>query len=118
EAAGFKRSQASLFVWEGVSMYLAASAVRQTLGRVAQLGGQVVFDAWCPRPHRLSALERLGERALGWAGEPLRWAPTPMGLEAMCAAAGLQVVEVRSARQVPGFATAHPGLRLCHAQPG
>jgi methyltransferase (TIGR00027 family) len=46
-AAGFRRSEPTLFVWEGVTCYLTEPAVRKTLRRIAtgcDAGSVVAFD--------------------------------------------------------------------------
>jgi methyltransferase (TIGR00027 family) len=44
--AGFQRDMKTLFIWEGVTLFLNESIVAETLGRVAELGpgNRVVFD--------------------------------------------------------------------------
>jgi methyltransferase (TIGR00027 family) len=49
ERAGFDRSRKSFFIWEGVTMYLPADAIQETLRCVGSLapGTAIVFDFVC-----------------------------------------------------------------------
>ncbi len=76
--AGLDPGRPSLFIWEGVTMYLTLDAIRATLMRlaaIAAVGSEIVFDAWT-RPSVAAGawLRRAAEGGLGLIGEPLRCA--------------------------------------------
>lgn len=75
---GFPVGESTLFVWEGVSMYLDRATVGHTLDTLRQLGGpgsRLVADFWQrPRGGPWGALSTAGARLFGVIGEPLRFA--------------------------------------------
>ncbi len=83
-AAGFDPRKPSLFIWEGVSYYLEAEAVENTLDFVAAnapAGSQLCFDYMCM------------ETPSTYAGEPFRfWLPQE-DMEGFLARHGLELVE-------------------------
>ena len=77
-AAGFPVGAPTVWIWEGVSMYLDRAAVEATLATIHRLGGPgstLVADFWAePDGHPLWRLaHRLGARTFGAIGEPLRF---------------------------------------------
>lgn len=92
-AAGFVSGRPTVVVWEGVSMYLSAEAVRGTLAALRTLCGRgsvLAMDFWQHVPgHRpYDELRRLGERAIRLVGEPLTFATPAAGVDALLGAAG------------------------------
>ena len=89
----------TFFIWEGVSMYLPPAAVDETLAVLrgfAGPGSSIVADWWHvpPTPAWGEHLHRVGAHALGWIGEPLRFALAPLAAPAFFAARGMRAVEV------------------------
>ncbi len=83
-AAGFAPARSSMFVWEGVTMYLPREATVQTLRDIARLaspGGRVALT-YMETPSRPipASLRVLLDAALGVVGEPLgaTYAPEEM----------------------------------------
>jgi methyltransferase (TIGR00027 family) len=76
--AGLDPGRPSLFIWEGVTMYLTLDAIRATLARISAIaaaGSEVVFDAWTqPTASATAWLRRAAGSGLGLIGEPLRCA--------------------------------------------
>jgi methyltransferase (TIGR00027 family) len=73
-AAGFDLEQPSVFVWEGVLMYLDRSAVETTFRKIAGVaaGSMVVFDHFTQEPLRSGSLYWRFARAMTrLVGEPL-----------------------------------------------
>ncbi|TNF25660.1 MAG: SAM-dependent methyltransferase [Deltaproteobacteria bacterium] len=75
---GFPVGRRTLFIWEGVSMYLDRDTVARTLDALRELGGagsRIVADFWHeprgPRPWVLA--QTVGARLFGVIGEPLRF---------------------------------------------
>lgn len=74
--AGFDRTRTSFFVWEGVSMYLTRAAVKDTLQRLARLGGpgsELCADFWflLDRPDAKATVQRMSTGLLHVLGEPV-----------------------------------------------
>jgi methyltransferase (TIGR00027 family) len=120
-AAGFDPGQRTLFLWEGVSMYLDRAAVERTLRKIASTahGSIVAFD--------YITAEALESRALYWrcgrattkaAGEPLKFGvdstpPSRERLAELLRSCGLALSDQRTLgedtptrRAWGGFATA------------
>jgi methyltransferase (TIGR00027 family) len=73
-AAGFDPGQRTLFLWEGVTMYLDRQAVQGTLRTIASTahGSVVAFDYFTTEALQSRALYwRYGRAATKAAGEPL-----------------------------------------------
>jgi methyltransferase (TIGR00027 family) len=93
-ASGFDAKRRTLFLWEGVTMYVTAEAVDATLALVARTakGSSIVFDyvhrrmLEAPTPAEAKALERV--RAVG---EPYRFGVEPDELAPLVARHGLTV---------------------------
>jgi methyltransferase (TIGR00027 family) len=119
--AGFDPQQPTLFLWEGVMMYLHKEAVEATLRKIARTasGTIVAFDYVTTEPLESQALfwryARAGTRA---AGEPFKFGvdstpPSRERLAALLQSCGLSLVEQRTLGQETagkrawgGFATA------------
>jgi methyltransferase (TIGR00027 family) len=119
--AGFDRGKTTLFLWEGVMMYLHKEAVEATLRKIAGTasGSIVAFDYVTTEPLESQALywrfARAGTRA---AGEPLTFGidstpPSRERLAALLQSCGLSLAEQRTLGQETearrawgGFATA------------
>ena len=85
--AGLDPSKRTLWVWEGVVMYLDEAAVRETLRLIARLsspGALLCFDAWCPPQDGVKALALRDLPSLAMQlvhSEPFRWGPPSAALE-------------------------------------
>ena len=81
ERAGFKRDMKTVFLWEGVAMYLDAGAVSATLGYIAANsapGSSVAFDYVLPQVverglKRANPDDQVMAQRLRKIGEPLKW---------------------------------------------
>ncbi|MCO5169513.1 MAG: SAM-dependent methyltransferase [Planctomycetes bacterium] len=97
--AGLEVGALTLWVWEGVSMYLDEAAVRATLDLVRGLsapGSLLAFDAWCPPAEGLRRLTRRDLPSLAFRllyHEPLVWGPPPERLEPFLREHGLALLE-------------------------
>ena len=97
-AAGFDTARPTVFVWVGVSYYLTAPAVADTLQRIAQLsrpGTQVVWDYMLAEvidgtTTNREALDKA--RRAAQLGEPWLWGIAPVALPAYLAQGGLRLV--------------------------
>lgn len=98
-AAGFEAGALTLWVWEGVSMYLDEPAVRATLDLVRRLsapGSLLAFDVWCPPAGGLRRFTGRDLPSLAFRliySEPLVWGSTLEGLEPFLREHGLALVE-------------------------
>jgi methyltransferase (TIGR00027 family) len=98
-AAGLGTGALTVWVWEGVSMYLEESAVRGTLDLVRGLsapGSLLAFDVWCPPAEGLARLTRRELPSLAFRliySEPLVWGPTPAELEGVLREHGLALID-------------------------
>jgi methyltransferase (TIGR00027 family) len=73
-ASGFDASRKTLFLWEGVSLYLSAEQVAATLAMVkqqAQSGSVLVADLYADRLVRTLGKANLNERVLEMTSETL-----------------------------------------------
>lgn len=97
--SGYKRDLMTLFIWEGVTMYLTAESVDRTLSFVvanAGRGSSIIFNYW----HR-SAVENKSEFELAETiksicvkiGEPIRFGIDGSEIEAFMVARGFQEVK-------------------------
>jgi methyltransferase (TIGR00027 family) len=67
-AEGFDRRAKTVFIWEGVTYYLTADAVRGTLSTVRALGAPgstIVFDAWARAPGLRGSVAAAARRFAG-----------------------------------------------------
>lgn len=101
--AGLDPTLHTLWVWEGVVMYLDADAIRETLRlvtRLSQPGALLCFDAWCPPQEgaKAFALRDLPSLAMQLVySEPFLWGPAADELEPFLRAEGLALIELTSA---------------------
>jgi len=125
--AGMNADARTIWVWEGVSMYLPEQAVRDTLALVARLSGQgsrVVCDVLSdPRRAGLLAYAQLQvlEVAMEWFySEPFLWHCPQDQITAFFSSSGLAVLEDlglddlvgRHEKRLRGWLEAAPSLRL------
>jgi len=130
-AAGLDAAASTIWVWEGVSMYLAEPAVRDTLGLMARLSGpgsRAVCDVLSdPRRAGLlgNAQRQVIAATMGWIfSEPFLWHCPRDQVDGFFAACGLDVLEdlgldelvSRYARRDAGWWEAAPSARLVVSQ--
>lgn len=104
--AGFALDTATFVVWEGVTPYLTADAVRDTLGALSKvLGpGSVIAAEFAERP--VGALDptrigmRIGESVLAAIGESVRFLLPRDELPALVAGLGYEVDELANGREL------------------
>lgn len=94
--AGFESARRTLWVWEGVTMYLTCASVRTTLAQVATLSaeGSLLVLTYLT-PELVVGGERLGAlatRALALLSEPIRCTLTPEQMADELALAGFELV--------------------------
>ena len=100
--AGLDPALRTVWLWEGVTMYLEEPAIRATLGLVARLsspGALLCFDVWCPPQAGVQALafRDLPNLAMQLLySEPLRWGPPQDSLEPLLREEGLALIELTS----------------------
>jgi methyltransferase (TIGR00027 family) len=98
-AAGLAVGALTLWVWEGVSMYLEEPAVRATLDLVRRLsapGSLLAFDVWCPPAEGLRRVAVRDLPSLAFRlvySEPLVWGPPVERLEPFLREHGLALIE-------------------------
>jgi len=120
-AAGFDRTRRSIFVWEGVAMYLERSMVRANLESVLRLaapGSRLLFDAW----YSHSTGWRRAWRSFGLMiarrlGEPLLFIAPAADVIALCEACGWRGVQWIRSDAVPGVQPASPEEILIELEP-
>ncbi len=120
-AAGFDPGERTLFLWEGVTMYLDREAVEDTLRKIASTahGSVVAFDYFTTEALESRALYwRYGRAATNAAGETLKFGvestpPSREGLAELLRSCGLTLSDQRTLgddtqtrRAWGGFATA------------
>lgn len=97
--AGLAAGGLTVWVWEGVSMYLEEGAVRHTLDLVRRLsapGSLLAMDVWCPPAGGLLRLTQRDLPSLAFKllyHEPLVWGPPPERLEPFLREHGLALVD-------------------------
>ena len=131
--AGLNPAVRTLWIWEGVSMYLPEQAVRDTLKLFARLSGNrslAVCDVLSdPRRRGLLAVSqtRFLEVAMEWIySEPFLWHCPRDRVAEFFASCGLTVLEdlgidelvSRYENRLRGWLEAAPSLRLVISQPG
>jgi len=130
--AGLAPAAGTLWIWEGVTMYLPEQAVRDTLMMFARLSGRnslVVCDVLSD-PRRAGLLARTQTRflevAMEWIYlEPFLWHCRQDQIASFFAASGLTVLEDlgldelvgRYERRHKGWLEAAPSLRLIVSEP-
>lgn len=117
---GFKPDRRTVFIWEGVSMYLTAAAVEATLLRLGELaapGSRLGLDALTGyHPGVKGAIERLVGSSLQLVDEPLCSIASPIEMVSLLARLGFFVREHQSVCRVPGFPQAWSPLWLFDAE--
>lgn len=102
--AGFSAARRSLFLWEGVTMYLPRESVAASLAAIAALSAeQSVLIATYLTPHLVhggAQLARGAARLLGLVAEPIRFHAPPSELAALLAQHGFQMLSDASPRDV------------------
>ena len=96
DAVGYDRKKKTLFIWEGVTMYIPESAVDATLRAVVRLaapGSQIVFDYFLESAlqARASALQEIAKNVAA-VGEPFVFGVPGQEGSAFVQARGLRVV--------------------------
>lgn len=127
--AGLDPSKRTVWIWEGVTMYLEEPAIRATLRLIASLsspGALLCFDVWCPPQEGVSALAFREVPNLAMQllySEPLRWGPPRESLEPLLREEGLALIELTSnaelgqrygVRRRPWLEASH--MNLCVAE--
>lgn len=104
-SAGFDRSVATFFVWEGVSMYLTRDAVNHTLASLARLapaGSAIAFDAWflLDDPGLRATWHRLSANLLHLLGEPVTFSLHPDDAGPFLARQGFSLCDLARAHEL------------------
>jgi len=98
--AGLDPARRTVWLWEGVTMYLEEPAIRATLRLIASLsspGALLCFDVWCPPQSGVQALAFREVPNLAMQllySEPLRWGPAKDALEPLLREEGLALIEL------------------------
>ncbi len=98
----FDTQKPSLFIWEGVSMYLSRVALRETLRQLHKLscsGSELVMDWWflLDSPDWYGAFARTGPNLLSLWGEPITFSLHPEENEFFMGRDGWQVHQLKNA---------------------
>jgi len=131
-AAGFEGGRLTTWVWEGVTMYLDAEAVAETLDMVRRLsapGSLLACDVWSrPAAGRLQQLTTRDLPALALRlvyDEPLTWGPPAEALDGLFRDRGLALIEETprpelvaryQPRRARSLGRLETGLLLCVAE--
>lgn len=118
--AGFDPRERTLFLWEGVIMYLDRSAVEDTLRKIASTapGSLVAFDYFTSEPLESSSLYwRYGRAATASAGEELKFGvdstpPVRDRLAELLGSCGLSLTEQRTLGEESGNRRAWGGFAV------
>jgi methyltransferase (TIGR00027 family) len=97
--SGFQRGAQTFFIWEGVTMYLTRSAVKDTLARVHDLGGggsRMALDFWylLDAADLLSSVYRTSAGLLSLVGEPALFALHPEDAAPFMRHLGFEIVDL------------------------
>lgn len=114
----------TVYILEGVLMYLAPDRVRSLLQTLCQDPAprvRLIFSFMTRWPDGRSGFRprsALIERWLAWRGEPFMWAIDPAALPGLLSQCGLSLVELASTRQWAPGSTALEGenLAVCERQ--
>ncbi|MBK7578813.1 MAG: SAM-dependent methyltransferase [Myxococcales bacterium] len=92
-AHGFERERPSMWVWEGVTMYLTLDAIEATLDRVSDLSapGSRLAMTYLPRNYASPRLQTVGELGAMLIGEALKSQLDPPELGAQLEQRGFRV---------------------------
>jgi len=102
--AGFQKQKRTLFIWEGVTLFLNKDIVQETLGRLAEMGrgNRVVFD-FLPPELIDDETDYQGNRELlklcAGVQEPLTFGYPPEKMEGMLRGLGYGGVNILSMRE-------------------
>ncbi|MCC6216390.1 MAG: class I SAM-dependent methyltransferase [Polyangiaceae bacterium] len=98
--AGLDTTAPSVWVWEGVTMYLPHEAIAHTIGAVAELAapGSLLLTTYLPLAHGTPFSRRLGAGLALAIGERLRGAIAPATLATLLAERGFVVERDEDAR--------------------
>jgi methyltransferase (TIGR00027 family) len=103
-AAGFNRQLRTLFIWEGVTLFLNQEIICETLGRLAELrpGNRVIFD-FIPPELIDDETDYRGNRQLlhlcASINEPLTFGCDPARMKALLPTLGFKDVNITSMRE-------------------
>ena len=97
--AGFSRGARTFIVWEGVSMYLTRSAIKQTLGLLRAMSApasELVLDFWflLDAPDVRAAAHRFSANLLHLLGEPVLFGIHPEDTGAFLEREGFELVDL------------------------
>ncbi|MDB4987553.1 MAG: O-Methyltransferase [Myxococcaceae bacterium] len=110
--AGFEPARRSVWIWEGVTMYLPASAVADSLQTMARLSAaQSLLIATYLTPNRVAGgalLGRWSSQLLGVISEPIRFTQSPDELADLLARTALDVLS----DVAPNDAAPHFGVHV------
>lgn len=100
--AGLREGRKTFFIWEGVSMYLTRSAVKETLQTLRAMsapGSAVVLDLWYPpdSPDMLATARRFSSNLLALLGEPVTFGLHPEDAVPFFERLGFRVHEIADA---------------------
>jgi methyltransferase (TIGR00027 family) len=123
----FDAAAPSVWIWEGVTMYLPREAVLGTLSvleRLAAPGSTLIVSYVTPELTQGTRLVgRIGTRALRSLSEPIRFTPAPLEMQELLSAHGFQAVSdvlprekaAHYGAQLPRFALVQPDERVLAA---
>lgn len=103
-AAGFQRQLKTLFIWEGVTLFLNKEIIAETLGRLAELGAgnRVVFD-FIPTELVDDETDYQGNRQLlhlcASINEPLTFGSHPDAMRRLLSEIGFGNIDITSMRE-------------------
>jgi methyltransferase (TIGR00027 family) len=110
--AGFDAAQRTLWIWEGVTMYLPAAAVVDSLATIARLSAhESLLLATYLTPELVGGGELLGRlsvKLLGLVAEPIRFAATSERMGELLSSAGFSVLS----DALPREAAPHFGIEV------
>lgn len=103
--ARFVAGARTFVVWEGVSPYLTAAAVSETLDTLREVcgpGSVLAMDFWYRLPgiDPFSRARRLGARAIALVGEPITFGVAPSAVAGMLDGHGLDVFDLVQSREL------------------
>jgi methyltransferase (TIGR00027 family) len=102
--AGFENHRKTLFIWEGVTLFLNHDIVAKTLGRLAEIGhgNRIVFD-FVPTELVDDETDYMGNRKLltmcASIKEPITYGCNPIEMKSLLASLGFGQIGITSMRQ-------------------
>jgi methyltransferase (TIGR00027 family) len=126
-ARGFSMQLPSVWIWEGVTMYLSEASIASSLDTIARLSGagsRLIATYLVPMPDANEALTKAAVSILGALSEPLRSFFEPDAMTALLSAHQFSTLSDVSPRDVaaryavrfPTFAFGAPGERIAVAE--